>query len=246
MSKSEIGEVISVSKGPPPLYQVRLARGEIVAVEQAKIQPARMSLLPRGVRLRVTHDLGRVQSASTDLALAIGGQVHSLLRRPDGLYYRVEMEQGEPLLLKKDAVIFHPEHDLSAGAALEIRLEDNKVQSVRLVAEDDQAVVVKIELPKRSVTVHGKHCGSLTVRLPGEAIRQLNLGECLDMQVHYDVQGERKVVLARLAEKNASKPIPTEPDAPPKPAHRSSPVPATLQAESLYSAIPTPPCAANR
>ena len=75
MSKSEVGKVITVSKGPPPLYQVRLAHGEIVAVEQAKIQLARMSLLPRGARLRVTHNLGRVQSASTDLGETLGMQV---------------------------------------------------------------------------------------------------------------------------------------------------------------------------
>jgi hypothetical protein len=55
MPKSEVGIVITVIKGAQPSYQVRMPHGEILAVEQALIQPPRMSLLPKGARLKVTH-----------------------------------------------------------------------------------------------------------------------------------------------------------------------------------------------
>jgi len=63
MPKSEIGEVIKVIREAPPRYQVRLPYGELVVVEQSQIEPQRMTLLTRGSRLRVIHELGRVISA---------------------------------------------------------------------------------------------------------------------------------------------------------------------------------------
>ena len=78
--KSEIGEVIAVVKGASAYYQVRLKRGEIVSVDHQLIMPKRVTLLPKGTPLLVTHELGIVQSASTELSPARQGVIVAILK----------------------------------------------------------------------------------------------------------------------------------------------------------------------
>ena len=141
-----------------------MSSGSIVVVEQAQIQPARMTLLPKGSQLRVTHNLGIVQSASTDLDLVVLGKVESTLKRADSitawLWIRARL-----LTIKKDQVTFHPERELSSGAVLEVQFSNARAAAVRLVLEQDQAVVIKSDALQGSVTVRSEHLGQFTVRL---------------------------------------------------------------------------------
>jgi hypothetical protein len=135
MAKSEIGVIVAILKDGKPQYHVRLELGgQIVVVEASQITPARLTLLPKGARLRVTHNLGQVVSASTDLALALSGVVTGVTPTPQGPAYRLDMEQGPPLRVARSQVSLHPEHELSPGAVLAVELENGQLKRARLAA----------------------------------------------------------------------------------------------------------------
>ena len=118
--KSEIGEVIAVVKGASAYYQVRLKRGEIVSVDHQLIMPKRVTLLPKGTPLLVTHELGIVQSASTELSPARRGVIVAILKHEQKTRYQVNLDQGQPVLVRQELVSFHPLRDLLKGALLQL------------------------------------------------------------------------------------------------------------------------------
>lgn len=196
MAKSEIGEVINVLREAPTSYQVRLPYGGIVIVEHTQIEPQRMTLLTRGTRLRVTHELGKVLSASTDLAVMVRGKVRQVLKQAAKTLYQVETDQGKVVVLEQSQVAHHPQRDLLNGAELDLHLsEDGLVIQAMLVLENDRARLVRIESERLQVSVLGSHGDRFTVRLPASVIRSLEVGMDLAMEIHYSADGERKIVL---------------------------------------------------
>lgn len=216
--KSEIGTVIQVFKGARPEYQVRLKHGEIVIVAHTQIQPDRSTLLIKGSQLKVNHELGRVQSASTDLSLEQSARVVSPVRKPPG--YKLELEDGSRFVVSREAVRLHPRRDLLIGAVLSVRIEAEKITQVTLVSEKQPVRVEKTDLEAGTVrvTADGE---SLAVRLPREILRDLHPGDNLGMEIHYSAQGERKVTLEKV-----SSPVKERPAAPKEPAQVSAPRPA--------------------
>jgi hypothetical protein len=185
MAKSEIGEVITVLREAPTRYQVRLPYGGIVVVEHAQIDPQRMTLLSRGTRLRVTHELGKVLSASTDLAMMVRGKVRQVLKQTTKTLYQVETAQGKIVVLEQSQVDHHPQRDLLNGAEIDLHLtEDGRVIQAILIVENDRARLVRIESESLQVSVLGSHGDRFTVRLPASVVRSLEVGMDLAMEIH--------------------------------------------------------------
>ena len=243
MPKTEIGEVIKVMREAPPRYQVRLPYGELVIVEQAQIEPQRMTLLTRGKRLRVIHELGRVLSASTDLVMMVRGKVRQVIKQTAKTLYQVETDQKKVVILDKSQVTPHLQRDLLTGAELDLRLsEDGRVTQAVLVVENDRARLIRIEQAHQQVSVLGSHGDRFTVRLPASVIRNLGVGMDLAMEIHYSADGERKIVLDWLV----NNPPPATPPAPtaitptrrpPAPAPRAKPAPSTQPSPHLVEAV---------
>ena len=217
MSKREVGEVIAVIKGYGKAdYQVRLPQGEVVVVPHVLINAARMTLLNKGSRLLVEHRLGQVQSATTDLQYTLSGQVKAL--QGGGTAYLLEPEQGGTLLVDKALIQPHPARALLPGAVLEVRLDDRRVVEARLVREEDHAVVRSISTPDGTtgtLQLRGERGGDeVTVRLPADDLRQIRVGDVLEMGISYAPDGKRKISLARPGQKAAA---PVASKTPPQP-----------------------------
>ena len=56
-------------------YKVRLPQGEIVIVPNSLIKPSRVDSLPIGTRLVVSHHLGIVLEATTELSISQQGTI---------------------------------------------------------------------------------------------------------------------------------------------------------------------------
>lgn len=240
MIKKEIGEIIQVSKGGGRAeYKLRLPKGEIVVVDHNLIQPTRQTLLKRGARLMVEHDLGRVQSASTNLSMTQAGKVTEVKRRPGETAYAVDIAGGGLIEVSKDRIQPHPKgRDLLIGAALDLYYEEGALTAVRLVGEKDVARITNIDAGQRIVSLAGKGSGGYTVRLAPEEIRQIRVGEEIDLEISYTAEGKRKLRLvgrraapaARADKKAADQPAagpqaraqksPLPPKPPTKPASR--------------------------
>jgi DEAD/DEAH box helicase domain-containing protein len=205
MTKTEVGEVTAVSKeGHSFSYKVRVPSVGIVVVAHAQVTPVRVPALEKGARLRVTHDLGRVQLASTDLSLTVLGRVRGIQRSPVGTSYRVEMDQGAPVQIHRDRIARHPEQrPLLVGAVLEVAFEDKSVRGARLVSEKERGTLARIDLHASTAQVIGESKERYTVRLPADVLQHLTVGEPLLIEIHYEPGGERKVVLERSSQPSA-------------------------------------------
>jgi DEAD/DEAH box helicase domain-containing protein len=205
MSKSEIGDVIAILKDTRPIqYRLRLHSGEIVIVTHDQVSPVRMTLLAKGMRLRVTHDLGRVQSASTDLSLIVPGRVRSLRRSATGTSYRIDLDQGDAIELHGDRITGHPDRPLHPGARVDVQFEDRQVRSARLVSEREAAEVAKIDLRQGIVQVVGAARDRYTVRLPLDVLHRLSVGEAIEIEIQYSPEGERKVVIEKVGSRQST------------------------------------------
>lgn len=204
MAKKEIGEVSSVLKGSGVSeYQVRLGRGEMIIVPHALVQPARMTLLARGSHLLITHTLGRVEAASTDLKYALPGKVSGAR----GGVYQVELDQGGLASLAKEKVQPHPvSRGLIPGAQVEVLFNDREVLEASLVREFDRATAHKIQLDQKTVSMQGDHGDHFTVRLDTAVLRQIQTGEKFEIEINYSPDGKRKIALQRLPGSASSTP----------------------------------------
>lgn len=231
MIKKVIGEIIQVSKGGGRAeYKIRLPKGEIVVVSHTHIHPARLTLLKRGTRLMVEHDLGRVLSASTNLSMTQTGEVTEVKRHPGGTAYVVKFARDGMIEVAKDRIQPHPkDRDLLVGAALDLYFEEGTLTAVRLVREKDVARITNVNTGQRIVSITGKGSGGYTVRLAHEEIRQVRVGEEIDLEISYTAEGKRKLRLVqRQQAKPAAQPDQKAADQPPKgPAARArkSPLP---------------------
>jgi DEAD/DEAH box helicase domain-containing protein len=69
------------------------------------------------------------------------------------------------------------------------------VVAARLVKENDVATIVNVDTGQRTVAIVGKRAGSFTVRLAPEEIRQIRVGEEVDLEIAYTAEGKRKLQL---------------------------------------------------
>lgn len=239
MSKREIGEVARVNKGGGTAeYLVRLAHGEMVIVPHSLIRPARMTLLPKGSRILVTHQLGQVESATTDLTYTVTGVVGQPSKALQEAAYVIDLSQGGSVRLEKAQIQGHPPaRSLIPGAVLEMMFENGSVSGARLVREHDRAVVQRIDPLKKTVTVRADHGDSFTIRLDAAALRQILTGERLEIEIEYSPEGKRKIALQRPAGRETGpRPSPAPSEKPPasQPApKRKSPGRAQAQPDSL-------------
>ena len=70
--------------------------------------PQRVTLLDRGTRLLVTHQLGAVSAASTVLDYALPGAVTGVRMASGIVFYQVELDQGGSFQIDKSRVNPHP------------------------------------------------------------------------------------------------------------------------------------------
>ena len=142
----------------------------------------------------VEHHLGQVQSATPELQYTLSGQVKTL--------------QGGTLLVDKSLVQPHPARALLPGAVLEVRLDDRRVVEARLVREADRAVVRSISTPEGTsgtLQLRGERGDDeVTVRLPADDLRQIRVGDVLEMGISYAPDGKRKISLAQPDQKAAA------------------------------------------
>jgi DEAD/DEAH box helicase domain-containing protein len=243
MAKSEIGTIIDVIKEGRPQYKVRLDDGPVVIVDAGQVSPARLTLLPRGTRLRVTHDLGKVEAASTELTLELRGQVKAVLHQAQGPAYRLDMEQGEPRLVRHSLLAPPPPGDLQAGAVLALTLENGQVKTARLVSERFTCQVLNVDPSKNVVRVRSSSSVTYNVRLDPAELRRISPGDQLEMEIVYAADGGRKIILQTPPPKAAPVPQaqppsagrgrvkPAGPAQPTKSAPQPEPRPAPAEAE---------------
>ena len=226
--RTEPGTIIATIKTGGPYYQVKLESGSVVIVSHEQVQPPRATLLPKGARLLIAHDLGVVQWASTDLqrglpvqAVKLRGRVTAIIAGNQEVTYRVQLQSGLPRLVPEHLVTPQVGRELLVGAILELTVVEESLTAARLLSEKLAVTIQAIDVERRIVSVAGGRSERLKVRLPiGEDISQLKVGGRLDMEYTYDAEGQRRVAL--------SPPAPTRPlkgpELAPTPSETSLPV----------------------
>ena len=66
-----------------------------------------------------------------------------------------------------------------------------------MTREFDRAAVTQVDLRQGTLTLRGEHSGPTTVRLPADTLRQIQVGEMLEMEIQYAPDGKRRIALAR-------------------------------------------------
>jgi ATP-dependent helicase YprA (DUF1998 family) len=249
VAKKEIGEIIQVDKGGGTVeYKARLPKGAIVVFSQTLIQPARMTLLTPGARVLVEHDLGRVVAVSTNLSQAQTGVVTAVKRRPGSVAYVVDIEQGGTLEIAKDKIQPHPnDRPLLIGAVLDLQFDGGALTTARLVKETDVATITSTNLGQNTVSIVGKGAGGFTVRLAPEEIRQVQIGDVVDLEIAYTAEGKRKLQMMRRPAAPVDLAAPVKQAAPVRPeARKESPRPGSeKQRTSPGQTTPSPQAGAR-
>ena len=215
MSKKEFGEVIYVMKDRALEYKVRLPQGEIVIVPNSLIKPSRVDSLPIGTRLVVSHHLGIVLEATTELSISQQGTICGISLENNIPNYQIELETGKLVKLNKNEVQMHPtERNLVIGAVLEIKFDNTGIVTCQPFSEKDTVTVSQKNTAKNIVTIIGKHVGEYTLRLAPEVIAKTKVGEELNLEIIYTTEGKRKFSLSYIEK--------TEPKKQPTPSQQSS------------------------
>ncbi|MBE3038246.1 MAG: DEAD/DEAH box helicase, partial [Chloroflexi bacterium] len=202
--RTEPGTIIAAIKTGGPYYQVMLDSGSVVIVSQEQVQPPRATLLAKGARLLIAHDLGVVQWVSSDLqrglpvqVVKLRGRVTAVIAGAQEVTYRVQLQSGLPRLVPAHLVTPQVGRELLVGAILELTVVDEALTAARLLSEKLAVTIQAIDVERRIVNVAGGQRERLKVRLPsGEDIGQLKVGGRLEMEYTYDGEGQRRVALS--------------------------------------------------